>query len=112
MSLRTSYTGTLDAKLAQAKQAGYDFVTVTNLGAITSDMAVAANQGKKIFTLNYSVSFQPDDLRLLGPLWQAFRTGIISGLASEDLMINEVVVSLNTSDSLSTSVDLNFNFCG
>ena len=68
MSLRTDFTGALDTKLAEARQAGYDFIKVTNLASITSGMATAAAQGKKQFTLNYSVSYQPSDLRLLGNL--------------------------------------------
>jgi len=110
MSLRTGYTGTMDAKLAQARQAGHDFVTVTNLAQITTDMAIAAAQGKKVFTLNYGASFQPDDLRLLGPLWEAYKSGISEALSSEDVMQNEVIIELNTSDTVSTSVDLNFSF--
>lgn len=112
MSLRTDFTGGLDTKLAEARQAGYDFVKVTNLADITTDMASAADQGKKQFTLNYSVTYQASDLRLLGDLWRAFQTGITEGLASEDVMLNEVTVSLNTSDSLNTSIDLKFDFCG
>ena len=112
MSLRTDYTGAFDTGLAEARAAGSDFVLVTNLASITSDMALAADQGKREFTLNYTVTYQPSDLRLLGPLWRAFQTGVTEGLASEDLMLNEVTVSLNTSDSLSTSVDLIFDFCG
>jgi len=112
MSLRTDFTGAFDTKLAEARAAGLTFVTTTNLAAITAGMAVAAGQGKKQFTLNYSVSYQPSDLRLLGDLWRAFQTGITQGFASEDLMINEVTVKLNTADSLSTSVDLAFDFCG
>jgi hypothetical protein len=112
MSLRTDYTGSLDTKLAEARQAGRDFVLVTNLAAITSGMASAAAQGKKAFNLNFGVSYQPQDLRLEGPLWKAYSSGILEGLASEDVMNNEVTVKLNTSDSLNTSIDLDFDFCG
>jgi len=112
MSLRTDYTGSMDAKLAQARQAGYDWVTVTNLANITTGMATAAGQGKKAFTLTYAATFQPSDLRLEGPLWQAYKSGVSEGLTSEDIMQNEVTIKLNTSDTLSTSVDLDFDFCG
>lgn len=110
MSLRTTYSGALDAKLAEARDSGYDAVLVTNLAAITAAMTAAANAGKKKFTVNFSVSYQPADLRLLGPLWEAYKTGVIQALASEDLMVNEVVVVLNTSDQLNTSIDLKFTF--
>jgi hypothetical protein len=110
MSLRTTFTGALDAKLAQARQAGYDFVTVDNLASITTDITTAAGQGKKKFTLSYTVTYQPQDLRLLGPLWSAYQTGVVEGLASEDIMMNEVVVKLNTNDSLTTKIDMEFTF--
>ena len=112
MSLRTDFTGAFDTKLAEAREAGYDFIKITNIAAITTAMATVAGQGKKQFTLNYTVTYQPADLRLKGDLWRAYQTGVTEGLASEDLMLNEVTVSLNTSDSLSTSVDLIFDFCG
>jgi secreted protein with Ig-like and vWFA domain len=110
MSFRTTYTGALDTKLAEARAAGSTFITVTNSAAITTGLTDAANKGQKKFTLNYSVSYQPSDLRLLGPLWEAFKTGVEQGLASQDIMGNEVTVKLNTADNLSTSVDLLFTF--
>jgi hypothetical protein len=73
-------------------------------------MAAAAARGQKKFTVNYSVSYQPADLRLLGPLWEAYKTGVLQALAAEDLMGNEVTVSLNTADTLATSIDLKFQF--
>jgi hypothetical protein len=110
MSLRLTYTGALDTKLAQARAAGSDFVAVDNLAAITTGLSSAVAKGQKKFKLNYTVSFQPADLRLLGPLWEAFKSGVEQGLAVQDIMGNEVVVTLNTSDQLSTSIDLSFSF--
>jgi len=110
MSLRTTYTGALDTKLAEARVAGLTFIATTNLAAITTGLGDAANKGQKKFTLNYSVSYQPADLRLLGPLWEAFKTGVEQGLAAQDIMGNEVTVALNTTDNLNTSVDLKFSF--
>jgi hypothetical protein len=110
MSLRTDYTGALDTKLAAARTAGFTFITVDNLADITTQMTAQADKGVKEFTLTYSLSFQPDDLRLGGCLWDAFKTGVIQGLASEDIMTNEVTVTLNTSDQVTTRVDLNFSF--
>lgn len=110
MSFRTTYTGALDTKLAEARAAGNTFITTTNAAAITTGLTDAANKGQKKFTLNYSVSYQPSDLRLLGPLWEAFKTGVEQGLAAQDIMGNEVVVALNTADNLATSVDLKFAF--
>ena len=110
MSLRTDYTGTLDTKLAAARTAGFTFVTVDNLANITTDMATQANKGEKSFTLTYTTTFQPDDLRLNGCLWEAYKSGILQGLHSEDIMGNEVLVALNTDDSVSTRVNLTFSF--
>ena len=110
MSLRTTYTGTLDAKLAEAREAGRDWVLTTNVAAITSAITSAASSGKKSFTYTASAAFQPTDLRLLGPLWEAHKTGILQALAEEDLMFNEVSVELNTSDQTQTQIDVNFDF--
>lgn len=110
MSLRTTYTGALDTKLAEARDAGSDWVTVTNLAGITTGLTNAANKGQRKFTLNFAATYQPADLRLLGALWLAFQSGVLQGLASEDVMNNEVTVKLNTSDQLSTSIDLVFSF--
>ena len=110
MSLRTSYTGALDTKLAEARTSGRDFVVVTNLATITSSMAASAAKGTKKFTITLSVSYQPADLRLLGPLWLAYQSGVLEGLAQQDIMNNEVTVGLNVSDNTSTSIDLKFSF--
>jgi hypothetical protein len=110
MSLRTTYTGAHDTKLAEARAAGVTAVSVTNLTALTTAITNAANKGQRSFTYNFTVSYQPADLRLLGPLWDSFKTGILQALAAEDIMNGEVAVSLNTSDQLSTSVDIKFSF--
>lgn len=110
MSLRTSYTGALDTKLSEARTNGRDFILVTNLAFVTTEMTNAANQGKKTFTINLTLSYQPDDLRLNGPLWDAYKSGIEEAMFSEDVMGADVTVELNTSDTLTTSVDLNFTF--
>ena len=110
MSLRTDYTGTLDIKLAAARVAGNSFVIIDNLADITTQMATQADKGVKVFTLTFATTFQPDDLRLEGCLWEAYRSGILQGLSSEDVMGNEVSVTLNTSDTVSTRVNLSFSF--
>lgn len=112
MSLRTNFTGTLDSKLADARTNGYTAVTVTILADLTTQMAVAANRGMKKFTYTFVATYQPADLRLLGPLWEAFKSGVEQGLYSQDIMGNEFNVVLNTSDQLSTGIDLNFDFYG
>lgn len=110
MSLRTAYTGALDTKLAEARTSGRDFIIVTNLSAINTELTTNAGKGIKKFTYSITVSYQPSDLRLVGPLWEAFKTGVLEGLAQQDIMGNEVLVSLNATDSLTTKIDLKFSF--
>jgi len=115
MSLRTTYTGTLDSKLAEARVEGRKIVIdVSNepnpVTSLSAELTAAANKGEKKFIYNASVGYQPQDLRLDGALWEAFRTGVLQGLSEQDVMFNEVEVVLNTSDASATSVDLNFTF--
>lgn len=110
MSLRTTYTGSLDSKLAQARQAGYDAIMVTNLAFITTELTNAANKGLTEFDVTYTVSYQPNDIRLKGNLYDAYRTGILQAFASQDIMNQEVSVELDTSDSVITLVVLSFSF--
>lgn len=110
MSLRTTYSGAIDAKLAAARTAGYESIVTDSLATITSAMTAAANSGKRSFTVNIGASFQPADLRLKGSLWFAYQTGVFAGLAAQDIMNDEVAVNLNTADQMATSIDLVFNF--
>jgi hypothetical protein len=110
MSLRTAYTGALDSKLAQARTSGRDFIVITNLATINTALLTNANSGLKKFTINLVLSYQTADLRLKGNLWEAYKTGILEGLAQQDIMGNECVPVMNLSDSVITSVDLNFTF--
>ena len=110
MSLRTDYTGALDTALASARAAGNTSVTVTNLAAIMAGMTAAAATGSKTFTVTLTATFQPVDLRSEGPLWLAYKSGILQGLASEDLMEGDVTVAIDLSDTVTTSVSLSFTF--
>lgn len=109
MSLRTTYSGALDTALALARTNGISSIT-TNLSTITTELSNAAAAGKKSFTVNIPVTFQPSDLRLKGKLWEAYKTGIEEKLSSEDIYGDEITVELNTSDTISTTVDLKFKF--
>lgn len=73
-------------------------------------MTNAANQGLSLFSYNYIASYQPTDLRLKGNLWEAYRTGILQALASENIMFNEVAVTIDLSDSIITTIVLSFIF--
>lgn len=132
--LRDTYAGTLNSKLAEARQAGFDTIFLTNLASLTTQLAAAASHGQRKFTINFPVTFQPADLRgatacnvvspaassasrcgcgptknMNGPLWPAFQSGVYQALFSQNIMDNEVTVQLNTSDQLATSIDLLFN---
>ena len=112
MSLKTDYlngsTGfyeQMDDVFAQ----GEAWVT-SNSSTISAGLITNAAKGLKTFTINAGVAFEPSNLRLLGLHWKSFQAGVISGLAAQNIYNYECVVSLNTSDSLSTSIDLNFTF--
>ena len=109
MTLRTDYGGALDTALASAKTAGIAFVT-SNLSSISTSMQNAAVQGKKSFTITLPVTFQPDDLKLYGPLWYAYSSGVEYQLGVEEIYNNEVSVELNESDTNALQLDLSFSF--
>lgn len=115
MSLRTDYTGALDSKLAEARAAGRNVVIDSSnepnpLASLTTAMTDAANKGQKSFTYTADVGYQSADIRTGGFLWDAFRTGIIQGLAEQDIMVNEQDVVLNLDDQQVTKVDIKFSF--
>jgi len=110
MTLRSNFTGALDAALVSAQQAGSDLILVTNLTTITSAMSGFAASGLKKFTINLVINFQPSDIALKGALWYAYKSGIFAALAAQGIMMNEVEAELNNCDSLTISVDLKFDF--
>lgn len=110
MTLRTDYNGALDTALLASRAAGRTWVVTTNSAAITTALVAAGTSGKKVFTFTAGVDFQPTDLALLGPLFEAHKTGILQGLAEQDLMGNEVTVLLNTADASTVKIDLSFTF--
>ena len=110
MSLRTDYTGSLDTKLAEARTTGRDSILITNLAFIQAEMAAASAKGLKQFTVTIDIGYQPQDIRTGGNLWSAYQSGIQEALHSEDLMNNDVVVELNTDDTVTTKADLVFTF--
>lgn len=115
MSLRTDYTGALDSKLAEARAAGRNVVidSVNDpdpVAALTTAMTAAADSGKTSFTYTASVGYQSADIRTGGNLWEAYKTGIIQGLAEQDIMVHESAVQLNLTDQQTTQVDISFTF--
>ena len=109
MSLRTDYKGDIDTALALAKAAGVAIIT-DNLSTVTSEMQAAAAKGLTGFTVTLTVSFQPEDLRLEGNLWNAFTSGICEKLINEEIYNQEFTINLNTELQNETKVDLVFSF--
>ena len=110
MTLRTDYTNAFDTTMNAARQAGSDFVLVTSLVTIQTELGTASGQGKKTFTITLAPTYDPADLKLLGPKWLAFKSGMEEALYSEDLISSEVAVVENCSDVSTFQVDINFTF--
>jgi len=112
MSLKTDYLDGINGltqKMIDVFTAGQSYVA-TNLAALTTALQAAAAQGKTKFTVTLPVSFEPANLRLKGQHYQAFRSGCLHRLGTEDIFQFEVDVVLNTSDLSNTQIDFNFNF--
>ena len=116
MSLRSIYGGALAAKLEEARLEGRKLVIdSTNepnpVPGLEAAFVAAANSGKKTFTYSTSsIGFQPADLRLQGPLFDALKTGIIQGLAEQGIGYSEMIIALNTLDQQDTKIDMTFMF--
>lgn len=112
MSFRQDYydnaTG-LNAQLIDAFTNGQTLVT-TNATTISSALQTAASQGKTTFTVNLVTIFKPTALRLQGLLLEAYLAGVSQQLGTNNIFNFECIPSLNTSDSVTLSVDLNFTF--
>lgn len=116
MSLKTDYfdgaTG-LQAKCNDAFSAGTDFVETDNLAAISAALIDNAALGNTKFTVTLLTSFQPTTLRGNkgnNLILKAYLAGIEFGLADQEIYNYECSASLNISDSINTSIDLNFTF--
>lgn len=113
MSLKTDWLTSSPSGFATAMNTVFDagaaWVT-TNSSAISTALKANAAQGLKTFTVNVAVTFETANLRLEGFHWESFKAGIISQFAAEDIYSYEVSPELNTDDSSSTSIDLNFTF--
>jgi len=116
MSLKTDFfdgaTG-LQSKCNDAFDAGVTFVTVTNLSVISTALINAAAAGNTKFTTTIITSYNPSTLRGNkgdNLILKAYLAGIEQGLANQDIYNYECTPSLNVSDSITTSIDLNFNF--
>ena len=117
MSLKTDYfdglTG-LHQKMNDAFDAGVTYVS-TNNTTIGNALKDNAAQGRTKFTVNLSGTGTLSAAYLRANngnnlLLKAFLAGIVDGLASQDVYSYECSPALNVTDSINTSVDLNFNF--
>ena len=118
MSLREDYSGTCTGgfhdDMATVFQAGVDFVgTAGSPGSAYSSLSTAlsnaAATGTKIFTVTVDTSFEVNNLRLNGIHQQTYFAGIIDAMAAEGIYSMYVGLSLNTSQTTTTSVDFNFS---
>jgi len=112
MTLKTDFfdgaTG-LHTQMNDVFDQGAAFVTA-NLASLTSEMTTAAASGIINFTVSIESTFEPAALRLEGLHLQHYIAGIVAQLAIEDIYSHEVVISLNTSNTTTTSIDFAFSF--
>ena len=112
MSLKTDYLDGANGfteKMAAVFAAGQQFV-VDNRAGIQAELESNAARGNKTFTVTLLTAFEPDYLRLTGNHMNTYFSGIRSGLLAEEIYVQEVTISLNTSDQVDTSINLVFTF--
>lgn len=120
MSLKDQYydgsTG-LTLKLDAAHDAGVTLVgTGTGVGqwdVIAAGLQANAANGLKKFTIIVPVTYNPANLRANkgdNLILKAFLSGVVEGLSAQNIYDFECTPTLNTSDTVNTSVDLNFTF--
>ena len=120
MSLKDQFydgaTG-LMLKLDAAHDAGVTLVgTGTGVGqwdAIAAGLQANAANGLKTFTVTIPVTYNPSNLRANkgnNLVLKAFLSGVVEALSQQNIYDFECTPTLNTSDTVNTSVDLNFTF--
>lgn len=109
MTIKSDTFPSLNSSMLTVCNAGKTWIQ-SNKAAITSGALAKIQQGYKSFTINLPVTFEPNNLRLNNFHQKAFFSGIMSELIAEEVMTYECTPVLNTSDNLSTTIDLNFNF--
>lgn len=120
MSLRDQYfegsTGLAKA-LQNAHDAGVLLVGAgTGQGqwdAITAGLQTNAQAGLKVFTVTIPTTYLPAALRGnkgVNLILRAYLSGITEQLSNQLIYDFECTPTLNTSDTVNTSIDLNFSF--
>ena len=110
MSLKTDYLDGANGyttKMAAVFAAGEQFV-VDNRATLQSELEAQAAQGVKTFDVTVITVFETAYLRLEGNHMNTFFSGIKAGLFAEDIYEQEVSLSLDTSDTVTTSVIFSF----
>lgn len=120
MSLKNQYydgVSGLASKLDAAHDAGVALIgTGTGLGqwdTISTGLQTNAANGLKKFTVTIPVTYNPSNLRANkgdNLVLKAFLSGVVEALSQQDIYNFECEPTLNTSDTVNTSVDLNFTF--
>lgn len=112
MSLKTDFLDGANGftqQMAGVFTAGQAFVTA-NLTTLQTQLQAAAAKGQLQFTVNVVTTQEPASLRLNGIYLDTYLAGIKHQLMSEEIYDYEVTLSLNTSDTTTTSIDFAFSF--
>ncbi len=119
MSLRDEYfegaTG-LSQKMEAAHDAGVALVTDvpgSQYDTIVAGLQDAASKGLKKFTVTIPVTYNPAALRGNkgdNLILKSLISGITEGLSAGLIYDFECTPALNTTDTVNTSIDLNFSF--
>jgi hypothetical protein len=120
MALKDDYlnggTG-LQTQMANAFAAGEALVGTQagegQYNAISAGLQSNAALGNRAFTVTIPVTYNPSALRNNNgnnQILKSFLAGVGQGLAASSIYPHECVPSLNTTDTVSTSVDLKFSF--
>jgi len=116
MSLKTDFYDGSTGLLTQcdnAFAAGVTFITTDNLTSLSDDLKEQAAFGLTTFTLTYVTSYNPVALRGNkgnNLILKSYLAGVVSGLAEQSIYAFECTPKLNVTDTVTTSIDLNFTF--
>ena len=109
MSLRTDYTGGVDTAINAAITAGTAFGT-TNAVDIATALTTAAALGKSTVTFSATEAHNAAGIILQGTIWNAYKSGLISYFAGQDIMSSEIAITVAAVDGSSNTVTVTFTF--
>lgn len=113
MSLKTAYN--LQEQLLNVFNLGFSHIqsTPTPTPAYTllsNGLAAAALSGKRTFTISIAHNAVNDDLELLGPYWDSYRSGLMTAMMNEGIYMNELNITLNNVNTGPSTLSFNFTF--